>query len=356
MNVQAFINNISFPKTIEELKYFVIYIGNYNVEDVLYNDEVEWTIPKWAMRNDIVFFFHAKTALQTIRKLEILIAKNRETENATILLDGLQHARKLYTLYGGKIFAIGKVLGSPYHIEHERNEELHWKGKIYAEIGEIVVLKNPIDISEFSDFIMVSRQSAITPVLGDDFYRLKEIIKSKNIIPNYLSNSKANPMPFNKINSQNWLIVTKKHRRAFFQEIQFRKFYVDYFLKMISDKKTIFSECACYKDNKLSGYVDNCIWLNNRWVFVEVKINFDAERNLKEQLKKYTYVLKVILSKGRCCYENIEQEKIIIIDVNAIGIFNARTDNILYVEDLDYIKTEADLNRIKYKIIRLLEN
>ena len=71
MNVQAFISNISFPRTIEELRVFVEDVGQFNVEEILTCSETEWTVPKWAVKGDIVLFFHAKTAIQRIRHLKL---------------------------------------------------------------------------------------------------------------------------------------------------------------------------------------------------------------------------------------------------------------------------------------------
>lgn len=67
MNVQAFLDNISFPKSLEELEFFA---EKFDVEEILTVTKTEWTAPKWAMQGDIVFFFHAKTGIQWIRKLE----------------------------------------------------------------------------------------------------------------------------------------------------------------------------------------------------------------------------------------------------------------------------------------------
>ena len=75
MNVQAFIDNISFPKNLEELEDFA---DEFDVEQVLRVDETEWTAPKWAVEGDIVFFFHAKTAIQWITKLETRIKEERK--------------------------------------------------------------------------------------------------------------------------------------------------------------------------------------------------------------------------------------------------------------------------------------
>jgi hypothetical protein len=358
MNVQAIINNISFPKEIDELEYFVKEVGHFNVEDILLYDTVEWTMPKWAVANDIVFFFHAKTAIQTIRSLQSELKKNKEQYDYDILMEGLKHARELYDSYGGKIFAVGRVLGRPFYDDGDWQDGSHWTGRIYAEIGDIYIFEEPIDISEFSDFIMISRQSAITSVLGEDFDKLKNIILKKNELPFYLTDSTATPLPLNKINDDNWLNLTQEYRRNFFLEMQFRKFYVDYLLKEIADKKKIFSESACYKSNKLTGYADNCIWLNGKLCFVEVKLNFDVERNFTEQLMKYSYVDEIALRETERKYSAayIEQEHVIVVDTMSIGVFNAQIQQIDILSDLDILKNKSDLINLKHNIIGIINN
>ena len=354
MNVQAIINNISFPKTIDELEWFIKDHGCFNVEDILYDKIIEWTVPKWMLPNDIVLFFHAKSAIQIIRRLEIELEKNKELYDYDILMDRLKHARKLYDLYGGKIFAVSRVIGAPFYVKEE-SELVHWKGRIYAEIGDIQILENPVDISAFSDFIMVSRQSAITAVLGENFETLKKIVSTTNKVPNYFIESKANPIPLNTINDKNWLKLTQEYRRSFFLEIQFRQFYVDYLLREIADKKKIFSECACYKKRKLVGYADNCIWLNRKLCFVEVKLNLETERNIIEQLIRYSDVESTILEKGNHFSKNIEQKYVIVIDTRSIGVFNTLSKQISIIADLDFIKDKSDLCNLRHDIIAFMK-
>lgn len=52
--VQSFINNISFPKTLDELYYFIRERNSFDVESVLYDEVVWWTSPKWTKIGDIV--------------------------------------------------------------------------------------------------------------------------------------------------------------------------------------------------------------------------------------------------------------------------------------------------------------
>ena len=355
MNVQAIICNISFPKTTRELEWFIKENGCFNVEDILYDETVEWTVPQWALPGDIVFFFHAKTAIQIIRKLEIEIDRNRELYDYKILTDGLKRARKLYDLYGGKIFAVGRILGAPFYDKEFNQSELHWRGRVYAEIGDIHIFENPVNINMFSGFIMISRQSSITAVFGENFELLKKLLSEMNKIPDYLIESRANPIPLNTINDENWLELAQQYRCSFFLEIQFRKFYVDYLLKGISDIKKLFSECACFRKGKLVGYADNCICFNGQLCFVEVKLNFDTERNFIEQLLRYCNVEGVMLEKGRKCCENIEQKFVIVIDTRRIGIFNSDSKNITFIANLDSLRTEKDLSALRYAILDFMK-
>lgn len=66
MNVQAFIDNISFPTTLVELEDF---IDEFNVEQILTVDETEWTAPKWAVEGDIGFLFSCEDSDSTNYKV-----------------------------------------------------------------------------------------------------------------------------------------------------------------------------------------------------------------------------------------------------------------------------------------------
>ncbi len=356
MNVQPFINNISFPKTIDELINILRDRSRFYVEDILYEDPTAWTVPKWAMVNDIVFFFHAKTAIQSITRLVTTINDQKEDiDNYDFLMQSLQHARNLYNQYGGKIYAIGRVLDRPFYGEPDIDGEINWKGNIFAPIGDICILKEPIPIEDFNNFIRVSRQSAITPVLGDDFEHLKDIIAAKNEVPEYLMDSTATPFPLKEVTEQNWLIVTREYRRQFHLEMQFRKFYVDFLLKSLGDIRTFYTECECYKKDKLSGYADYSIRLNKKLCFVEVKLDFDAESDFKGQLKEYSFVDKAKIKKDKWVYkDNILQDFVIIIDTEQIGVYDAGKDEITIIEMLDNIQNKDDIMLLKQKIIKAI--
>ncbi|MBQ9617731.1 MAG: hypothetical protein IJR48_05125, partial [Oscillibacter sp.] len=138
--VQAVINNISFPKSLEELLQVQKVHGRFNVEDLLddsensdvANDYTEWTMPKWCKSGDIVFFMHAKTANAIISRLkrELRESKDEYSErDYEILSSALQRETELHQKYGGKIFTMGKVCGDAfcYDDEDDFDFEPHWK-------------------------------------------------------------------------------------------------------------------------------------------------------------------------------------------------------------------------------------
>ena len=365
MNVQAFINNVSFPKSLKELEYYADW--QFDVETLMREKTVEWTVPKWAVPGDIVLFFHAKTAIQQIRRLETILKKDNDAGfvDRELLAEALQRARRLYNLYGGKIMAIGRVIAQPFYEPHpfmseeeemEQNIEFRTNRKIFAMVGDIQLLSCPVDIAEFSDFIFVSRQSAITPVVGSDFERLKEIIRARNPVPEYLLESRVIPLPLQKINGTNWLEVTREYRRRFPLEIQFRRFYVDYFLRVLGDQKKFFAECRCIREGKQTGFADNAIKLNGKWCFVEVKLNVQTEQHLQDQLKKYCEVECAALHEERILKQSeLWQRTVLVLDTMHCYCYDERTDQLTQIETLDDIRTEAEIRNLRSRIIPMLQ-
>lgn len=301
-----------------------------------------------------------KTAIQTIRRLE------KEVRSQFLpgcceyadLLNDLQRGKTIYERYGGKIFAVGCVVDRPFYDGEAVYEKQHWKSRVYVRIEKLRVLQSPIPIEAFNSFLMISRQSSITPVLGHDYERLKSLIFKQNPnISDDLENSVATPFPLRDIHEENWLTLTAAYHRAFQLETAFRTFYVNYFLRAIADKRTFYRECECKIQGHLSGYVDNCIWLNGKLCFVEVKLNWDAERDLMKQLEKYCNADEVWLSRDlKMPLEKWVNRWVIIVDRERVGLYDHRVRQIFTVAELDTIRDRDDLGRVRMQIIKALES
>lgn len=359
--IQSFISNISFPKNLDELEYFAMKYGQFNVEDILCENAVIWTAPRWAKINDIVFFMHAKTAVSTITRLRSELNQKRSCLSDVkynMLMEWISKGLALYKEYGGKIFAIGRVDGAPEYESHimddPDNYQMHWKSKVYAKINEINVLLNPIDISRFNDFIMVSRQSSITPVLGEAFDKLKDIIRESNSIPNYFEKSVSSAIPLGKITHDNWLSLPKEYRRRFVLEAQFRCFYVDFLLSELGDRKTILKECRCIKAGVPDSFVDNLIFMNGKYLPVEVKLSVSAQQNLKSQVLKYCYD-DMITTKSKTLFpNNLYSNRVLIIDTESLFVYDAKHDSLEKIFELDGLTNKASIHTLKTKILQKL--
>ena len=361
--VQAFINNISFPRTLNGLEY---YADLFDLERILgldYSAEnrrnTEWTTPKWCKKGDIVLFMHSKTSNSRISALKTeLISKREKLDNDYFwtMLNSLYRAKQLHTIYGGKIFAIGKVSSeSLYDNSTDNYEYYHSKGRIYAHIDSIFLLQNPIDISEFNDFIKISRQSGITPILGEQFDKLKSIILTKNsIVEHYFEISKSVPVPLKDINESNWIVLGNEFRRSFFLEEQFREYYVNWLLRYLGDKKSFYRECYCYKGDSPITYVDNIILFKDKYLPVEVKLSVSAVKDIKLQLSQYCCLDKVRLDKNTEITADLYNDNVLVIDTEKIYLFYYSSNTLIEFFDLFDIKDKEDITRLIQSLDLLL--
>ena len=345
--INAHINNISFPKTIEQLEDFIYKHGCYNVEDVV-NEADEgytvWTVPRSSVVGDVVIYFHAKTAIQWIRKLETATKTlDPKMHDKHLLVEWLQRARALYSLYGGKIFAIGRVSSRPEK-EDELEFQQHWSGRIYADVKDLYLLETPIDISEFNSFILVSRQSAITPLPSKEFEKLKLLIERKNPnVPKWFLESNIGDNMLSKINQNNFLEITNSYRKRFPLEINFRSYYVDYFLKTLSGKN-VYRECICHTAKTPLARVDNVFEFDGKRILLEVKLNIELEDDLISQLHQYIYAEYICLSNiPNHSTTYFEKNFMFVIDVYSMYRYDAKDKKLNKIFDLDEIKSENDI-------------
>lgn len=358
----AYINNIAFPKSLEELKEtYIDTYGMFDIEDVLTCQETSWTSPRWAMAGDICFFMHAKSARITISALKTELIRNRNAYSEADyqeLLYWLDHGKDLYKKYGGKIFAVAMVIDAPEE-DCDDNRIIHWKAPIYAEMGGFWRLERPIDISEFKKYVTLSSRGAITPVYGEEFINLRKLIMDKNQgSPKYLRTSIAADAETSRINRENWIRIASAYRHSFIYEKQFRYYYVDYFLSSVGDIKTIYCECRCVKHGVTdTSRVDNIIRFHGRYLPVEVKLSFPDESNLIAQVKKYCNDDEVFLDKNEkrgVRKELLYNNHVLLIDRDLVCLYDDRTGTISNLYCFDDLKCIADINVFRQKLANVL--
>lgn len=354
--VEAFISNISAPKSLDELQTY--FMGG-NDAQVLVRDTIEsgttcWTSPRWAKRGDIVLFMHAKYAKTSLTKLrtEVRSMYSPASMKAEELENAIAAQLAFHKQYGGKIYAIGRINGKPF--VEDVDPLLHSKSRVFCDIDQLFLLERPIDISEFNEFIKISRMSGITPVFGSAYDKLKQMISEMNKVPQYFEYSYSTPFPHMLVNRENWMKLGLEYRNSFTLEIQFRQCYVDYLLKEIGDQKTIYMECPCYRGSDPITYVDNVIRINNKLLPVEVKLNIKLESNLEGQCEQYCTLDKLILNAkaGRQAkMEKVVNDRVLIIDTYAVYMFYLVNKQIEALFDLSRLQSKEDVLELRRIVI-----
>ena len=242
--------------------------------------------------------------------------------------------------------------------EYEVDPLLHSKSNVYCYIDDLFLLEKPVHISKFNSFITISRQSGITPIFGSDYERLKEIIASRNYVPEYFRYSYSTPFPHAKVNGENWMKLGLEYRCHFTLEIQFRQFYVNYLLKELGDQKTIYSECKCYKGTNPFTFVDNVIRIDKRLLPVEVKLNTKAAGNLERQCEQYCKLDNLVLSKDAkrdTDMRRVVDDKVLVIDTFAVYMFFLNDKNIRFLYDLDDLRSSGDVKKLRREVLSCLQ-
>ena len=258
---------------------------------------VTWIAPKWLTADDLLFFYHTKSArgliknvlaeALTMRLQSRTTATPYNTEEIEMLTTILERVDKLSQIWTGKIFAVGEVSGRP---QRALDENKHFKGTIYAPLASIVVFERPVSSDEFKPFLKIG-QNTITPVYGNQFSELKKLLSKQNKIPTILESAVPGDLSFRDVNKNNWIDISCRAEARFINEAQLRAYLLDYLLHEIKDSRSpIYAECNCYRNNERTGIADYFIRLNNKWIPVEAKLNVLAEQDLRSQLVKYTHL------------------------------------------------------------------
>ena len=353
--VQSFVSNMSAPTSLEELDYN----EGITLPEILMSEPTnEWTAPKWAKAGDVVFFMHSKTARSSLTALRTELTTKKSDFTASDynrLLGWLDHALDIHAQYGGKIFAVGRVCGGPEYAETDSLLEgiLHWKSRNYSAIDNILILEHPLDISSFHEYIYISRGSATTPLFDKEFSHLRDDIGRENALPAYVMDAVARPLPLRTINKDNWIEVSNDYRRCFILEKQFRQFYVDYLLRNIGDEKRLFTECRCQRSDIYDSFMDYVISFNGKYLPVEVKLAISAEPNILGQVSKYVHNSKVYLTDdgNKCATEqDFHDGKVLVIDTDKLYMYDAASDVVTEIYNLDRITSKANLQEVKHII------
>ena len=181
--MSAFITNFQSPVEMQDLEDRFRRGGISNLNMLLHWRQfqpLEWTVDKQAVVGDTVLFMCAKTSVDHIGRLYTQIRKAGQKDSALGRFAAAQQA--LYKKYAGCIVAFGRVAKEPFQTEAPGWDAPYWRSPWYAEIDHILLLDMPIHISQFRDFITVSRTGAITRLNTEQWAKLRTLIANMSSV------------------------------------------------------------------------------------------------------------------------------------------------------------------------------
>jgi len=373
--VQAAITSVSFPSSLERLRAmgskWQKMIGRDWITDmdVLMDfpvgKQVTWIAPKWLTANDILFFYHTKSAKSLIQKLRLEathIIKGR-TDPGEMLSRSDINALKaildrqsiLAEQYSGSIFGFAVISGRPirYH-----DVDKHFKGTIYAPLEEVYIFSRPT--LDFSDIIKIG-QNTTTPVFGQEFEKLKARAAIHNKLPDILINTKPGSFSFRNVDSTNWPDICCKRETKFVDEAQIRAYLIDYILAEVKDDRSpLLLECDCFRGGLRTGTLDYFVCVSGQWIPVEAKLNVLVEENLIDQIEKYIHIQSFQPTKGihkGQLFKTVDSSICLIIDQS--GIFFTKDGHFVDcdIQNPNFRREDIDhtsISEIRDSIISLL--
>jgi len=215
--------------------------------------------------------------------------------------------------------------------------------------------ERPVSIGTLADIgISISRQSALTPLEGEQLSQLKARLALTNRLPAFVGNAQPGGVGFRGVSTSTWRTISCATERRFIHEGQLRSYLIDYLLDEIKDPRTSrLEECDCYRAITATGRADYMMTLGGQWVPVEAKLNIQAERDLPGQLARYLQIDFFIPTRGQRRGERVptsRADQCLVID--QFGLYVARDGAFVHCALDRPLLTRAELARLSGAEVR----
>lgn len=336
--IRACITTIGFPRELAGLRTMLTKNAEASgrpqtdLETLLHfsaGTEAAWTAPRYMQTGDILLFYHAVSARNRIATMQRHLGPN-DRDLADVLKRNAVFAKE----YGGTIFACAEITG-PAIYERPAGKASHFRGRSFAPFRKVVRFTPPLE--EFAAAVTIKRGVALTPVEGQHFDTLKDLLKQQQRLPPFFEAARPGGTDFGGTTAETWRHIACAEDKRFSDEAQVRAYLIDYLLDEIKDPATPrYEECPCFRGGERIGIADYFVQLGGQWMPVEAKLNIYAERDLPAQLRRYTG-LDAFQSTGRKRHPGPQHPYCLIIDqagiyIAAEGVFvtapGRRTDTL----------------------------
>jgi hypothetical protein len=306
---------MSFPDTVEEATEIVLpdEHGEFgtNLTALLHaakhRTTFPWSAPAWFRAGDVMLFYLSQRAKPRVIKLfkRILLAAPGKEEFTVEhfdrwceglprdwqqRIDLMNEELRATEMYEATIFAAARArsASSAASRQDERERAKWWKGRVYVELSDVVVFRDPIPIAEFGDFVALSRTAGFTRLESREFQKLVAALSRNSRLPSYLRSVAIEPGGFRLVGPDTWrTIVCGAETPPFMDESQLRTYLADYLLHELRDPRaTVHRECRILEP-EAGPIADYFVRVEGHWLAVETKLSLRSVADIGGQVRRY---------------------------------------------------------------------
>lgn len=324
--MKAYITRFSFPNSLES---FHVNQGNdeqdgTDIDAILRGQDLTWSLPNSVLGNDIVFFQYTASSRSHFNRV-LEEAQAYRDHRAVAYLRSIRHEVEYYS---GHLIAVGRIADRTYYSDDEP-EARHFALRQFAPVTDITPFEEPLKVVGGVSLMQYPEFSSHGPVTNRPFHSdacFQEVINQlrglRNTLPSFLDNAHIRPsQDGTPLSRENWIDYITDSDVSFPLEAHLRQRFADFLLRDLSDNRRLHTEIAVMKKNKLTGYVDNVIYVKGLPVPVECKLNVAGERDFTAQIRKYTAPSRMI-HKGKAL-KKTNHPYVLAVDTQGVYVLKA---------------------------------
>lgn len=238
------------------------------------------------------FFYLGDRARINVRACLREAKTRRDFQDYPALMNSLQQSAAFIEKHARTLIGVAKVKSIAAY-----GSGVGFKGRNYTTIdsANFHFFANPLSLDFLKTLPLTINGPTVYSLVGDKSTKIVNELKKTNVLPAWLDSMTFGDTNFSHINAQNWLTTLPKTSIVIDASVSsspeqlLRYHFFNYLIKAVADADSpIVEEAAHWRDNKLSGYSDYLLQINGTWVPFEAKVNVNSERDILEQIKKYT--------------------------------------------------------------------
>lgn len=252
----------------------------------------EWSAPKQDLVDGVLFFYLSAKALIDARRC-IAQAHTHEMfmSNPQFMTSLLKSADYIEKNNRHLIGAVKVTSIAAY------GSGVGFRGRNYAGIdsANFHFFENPLSLDFLKTLPLSINGPTVYSLVGDKSTRIINELRKSNTLPKWLDEMTFGDTLYSHITKDNWLstlpstsiVIDSSATSSPEQLLRFHFF--NYLIKAVADDKSpIVEEAPHWRGRQLTGYSDYLFQVNGTWIPFEAKVNVNSERNILEQIKKYT--------------------------------------------------------------------